>query len=201
MPTIEELQASIAAMELKNSELLGELKIAKKQARDANGITPEQLAEAEARIDELKIANAKLVSDNKKLSTDYEASKKALEAESGFTSKLLVDNGLNDSLVKAGVKPEFLKAAKAMLKEQVQLVAEGDSRLAKVGDKALADFVKEWAAGDEGKHYVAAPENSGGGALGGGSKQAAKQITRQQLDAMPATQHAEFFKSGGTVIN
>jgi hypothetical protein len=64
--------------------------------------------------------------------------------------------------------PINLKAAKAMLAAQVNIVTEGDKRIAKVGDKLLADHLKEWSATDEGKHFVSADNNSGGG--GHGSK-------------------------------
>jgi len=64
--------------------------------------------------------------------------------------------------------PVHLKAAKALLSGQVQIVADGDSKVVKVGDKALADYIGEWAKGDEGKFFVAAPNNTGGGANGAG---------------------------------
>jgi hypothetical protein len=93
---------------------------------------------------------------------------KALEGEAKFVQSLLVDNGLSDALVKAGVKePAHLKAVKAMLSGQVQIVADGDVRVAKVGEKPLGDFVTDWAKSDEGKFFVTAQQNSGGGAQGG----------------------------------
>ena len=79
-----------------------------------------------------------------------------------------MDNGLNDALLKAGVKPEMTKAVKALLSGQVTLKTEGENRIAFMGDKPLSDAVIEWAKSDEGKHFVAAPNNQGGGANGGG---------------------------------
>ena len=55
-----------------------------------------------------------------------------------------------------------------MLASQVQVVADGDSRSLKVGDKGLSDYMKEWAAGDEGKHFVTAAASNGGGASNNG---------------------------------
>ena len=37
----------------------------------------------------------------------------------------------------------------------------------KAGDKALSDFITEWASTDEGKHFVAAADTQGGGSHGG----------------------------------
>jgi len=117
-----------------------------------------------------------------------------------MTSKLLVDNGLNEALAKAGVKPEYLKAAKAMFAGQVQVVTDGENRVAKVGDKGLSDFVTAWAAGDEGKHFVAAPNNSGGGSGGGGKGQGTqKTMTRTQFDALSPVEKVEFGKARGVL--
>jgi hypothetical protein len=77
-----------------------------------------------------------------------------------------------------------------MLKENVQIVVEGDARIAKIGDKALSDFVKEWAAGDEGKHFVQAPANSGGGATGGNGGGAAS--IKGKVDGSPVERAAYF---------
>jgi hypothetical protein len=40
-----------------------------------------------------------------------------------------------------------------------------------MGDKPLVDAVAEWASSDEGKHFISAPANSGGGAAGGNGSQ------------------------------
>ena len=81
----------------------------------------------------------------------------------------LIDNGLNDALLKVGVRPEMMTAVKAMLKSQTKLTSDNGQYSALIGDKPLIDAVSEWAAGDEGKHFVSAPANSGGGAPGGSS--------------------------------
>jgi alanyl-tRNA synthetase len=158
---VEEATAALAA---KNKELLGELK----EARKGKTINPEDVEKLESRIEELTGQLTEAQKTAKKASTEAETAKKALADAEGFTQRLLVDNGLTDALTKAGVSnPVHLKAAKALLNGQVQIVADGDTKVAKVGDKALTDFIGEWAKGDEGKFFVAAPNNSGGGATGG----------------------------------
>ena len=123
----------------------------------------------EAQIDKLQADLSVSQKSAKESVKTLETLQGQLKAETGFTQKLLIDNGLTDELVKNGVAPQFLPAVKAMFAGQAQIVAEGDTRTAKIGDKSVSDFVKEWAASDDGKHFVKAPENSGGGSQGSGN--------------------------------
>jgi hypothetical protein len=92
------------------------------------------------------------------------------------------------------------KAVKALLAGQVTIKVDGDKRIANIGDKPLSDFVGEWAKSDEGKHFVSAPNNAGGGAQGGGNAQGGqKTMTRTAFDGTDATKKMEFIKAGGTV--
>lgn len=157
----EAVEEATAGLKAKNNELLGKLK----KAQQGQQIDPSELQEVEAQRDQLKAELDKVSKAAKKAASDLEAANAKAEQAEGAMSKLLVDSGLSDALSKHGItNPVHQKAAKALLKEQVALVAEGDARIPKVGDKALADYVKEWAAGDEGKHFVTAPDGSGGGA-------------------------------------
>lgn len=181
----------------KNKELLAEVK----KARKAGEVTPEQLADVERERDQAQADLAKAQKDLKAASTNTEKLQKSLESESAFTQNLLVDNGLVAELTKHGVtNPVHIKAAQALLRSGVQIVADGDKRIAKVGDKDLASHVKEWAAGDEGKHFVTAPANGGGGASGGSGKGAGKTMTRAEYDTKNAAGDPSiptFFKEGG----
>lgn len=169
------IEDATAPLVEKNRELLGELKKARKSAE----ITPEQLAEVEAERDKLQ---ADLTAANKAVKAATAAAEqatKALQDESGFTQRLLVDNGLVSELTKQGVTdPAYIKAAQALLRSGVQIVADGENRIAKVGDKALGDHVKEWAASDEGKRFVTAAANGGGGAGGGNGKPVAADVMK-----------------------
>lgn len=182
----------------KNAELLAKLKKAQKDST----IDPAEHQQLQA---ELEQTQAKLATAEKTLKTvtaEAEKVKKALEGESGFTSKLLIENGLNDALLKAGVKPEMQKAVKALLSGQVTIKIEGDKRNPVIGDKSLSDFVGEWAKSDEGKHFVSAPNNQGGGAKGGGKgNENAKTMTRAAFDALGPADKAEFSKGGGTLTD
>lgn len=158
------VEEATSALVAKNKELLGELK----EARKGKTINPEDVEKLESRIEELTGQLSEAQKTVKTATKEAETARKQLQDAEGFTQRLLVDNGLTDALAKAGVtNPAHLKAVKAMLAGQVQIVADGDQKVAKVGDKALPDFVSEWAKGDEGKFFVSAPNNSGGGAAGG----------------------------------
>ncbi len=190
---------AVDGLKAKNSELLGKLKKAQKDAT----IDPEDHAKLQA---ELAAAETKLAEATKTLkTTQAEADKirKAYETESKVAHNLLVDNGLSTALLEAGVKkPSYLKAAKAMLSGQVVLTADGENRIAKVGDKPLSEFIKTWAASDEGKAFVDAPVNGGGGASGGGnSGGGAKTMTRAEFDALDISAKMSFTKDGGQLTS
>jgi hypothetical protein len=182
----------------KRDELLGEVR----KLKQGKSVSPEDHAALETERDGLKEQVTKL---GKELKTAKDTAEKAttdLKSEQGFTTKLLADNGLSDALVKAGVNnPAHLKAVKAMLSSQVQIVTEGDQRIAKVGDKALADFVGEWAKTDDGKHFVSAANNNGGGAGGGAGGGSKKTLSRAEFEAKSPADRMEFSKTGGQVTD
>jgi|TARA_R110000868_G_scaffold61150_2_gene185955 hypothetical protein len=179
----------------KNRELLSELK----DARKGRTIDPAELDKMQARIDELEdgaTASAKQAKEQKAL---LEKAHADLQSESGFTSKLLLDNGLTDALVKAGVSAPYLPAVKAMLSSQAKITVEGDIRKAVIGDKDLGAYITDWATSDDGKHYVQAPANSGGGANGGANGGSVKTVARSGFDTMSQSERSSFIKQGGKV--
>lgn len=192
------IEEAVEGLKTKNTELLAKVK----KATAGATIDP---AEHQALQAELEAATGKLKEDDKALKTalaEGERARKALETESGFTTRLLIDNGLSEALLKAGVKPEFNKAAKALLSGQVALKTEGDKRTPVVGEKALGDFITDWAKSDEGKHFVAAPGNAGGGASGGASGgEGQKTMGRAAFEALNSAKRMEFSKGGGTVTD
>ena len=169
MEITPEIQAIIdaekSALQAKNQELIDK----NKKLMKGQEIDPQTVVDLEAQIDKLQSDLAVSQKSGKESVKTLETLQGQLKAETGFTQKLLIDNGLTDELVKNGVAPQFLPAVKAMFAGQAQIVVEGDTRTAKIGDKSVSDFVKEWAASDDGKHFVKAPENSGGGSQGSGN--------------------------------
>lgn len=171
-----------------NKQLLADLK---RNERNGKSVDPAEVERLESALEKAQTDNATLQKQYKDLTKNFELTTNALDSESKYTRQLLIQNGLTAELSKAGVtNPTHLKAVQAMLKENVQIVVEGDARIAKIGDKALSDFVKEWAAGDEGKHFVQAPANSGGGATGGNGGGAAS--IKGKVDGSPVERAAYF---------
>lgn len=160
---IAELEEAMEAMNAKNSELLREVKVARAKAKGVE-IDPNDFMALQTENETLKSQLDKVAKDNAKTVEQLQAS---LTEKDGALQSYLIDNGLNDAMLKAGIKPEFMAAAKAMLKSQTKLMADNGQYSALMGDKPLTEAIAEWAAGDEGKHFVSAPANSGGGATGG----------------------------------
>lgn len=159
----DEHETERAALVGKNSELLKKLKLAK----EGKGEDPEEVSKLETQLDEAKKALKLHEKTIKDLSKERDTFKQAAEVESAAARKLIVDGGLTEALVGAGVKREFLPAVRRLLADQVTVKVDGDNRTAVVGEKPLGDFVKSWAAGEEGKNYVVAQSNGGANAVGG----------------------------------
>lgn len=165
---IEELKAAIEVLSAKNRELLGEARAAKAKAKGVE-IDPSEYAALQSEVEALR---TQLDKSQKEAAKQIDGLNKALQTKDGALQSYLIDNGLNDALLKVGVRPEMMPAVKAMLKSQTKLQEAEGQYSALMGEKPLMDAVAEWAAGDEGKHFVAAPANSGGGAPGGQSANA-----------------------------
>lgn len=190
------VEQAVKPLAEKRDELLGEVK----KLRKESAIKPEDLEAVERERDELKTALTAAQKEAKTFKETATKAEEALKAESTFNHRLLVDNGLTDELTKVGVtNPAFLKAVKSTLSSNIQVVTDGDKRIAKAGDKALADYVAEWAKSEEGKHFVSAPNNNGGGAGGGGGNPAGKTLTRAEFDKKSPQERMEFSKAGGQV--
>ena len=157
---VSDLQAEKEAMSAKNKELLGEIK--KLKAKNNDAVDAEKYAELESKFDELKSENDKLV---KKYDADVKKLNADLSTDNGSLNRYLIDAGLSDNLAKAGVKAEFLEAAKALLRGQASLKDEKGELKAYIADKPISEFVSEWAQKD-GKAFIAAPQGQGGGAGG-----------------------------------
>jgi hypothetical protein len=96
--------------------------------------------------------------------SELEAKDQIIAKRDRTIEKLVVDDGLTKALVEAGVKPNFLKAAKAMLRDSVKVQVDGDAYSAIVdtdlGETELPKFITDWAASDEGKEFVEKPKGS-----------------------------------------
>lgn len=193
----EAIEEATTGLSKKNQELIAELREAKK----GKAIDPAELDRLQSKIDSLETDLSGAQKASKDQAKLLKQAQDALISESGFTQKLLLDNGLTEALVKAGVASQFLPAVKAMFGTQAKIVADGDVRKALIGDKDLTEFVSSWATSDEGKHYISAPANGGGGASGGtGGSSGQKVWTREKFDSSSHFERSEFAKAGGKVM-
>lgn len=155
----EAAEEATEALSAKNKELLAELRQAKAKAKGSD-VDPEEHARLQTQVEDL---TGKLDKVTKDSTRQIEKLTKDLTDKEGALTQHLIDGGLSTALAKAGVAPHFMDAAKAMLRGQAA-IKDG---AAVIGDKPLADHVTEWAGTDQGKHFVTAPANSGGGGQGG----------------------------------
>jgi ATP:corrinoid adenosyltransferase len=183
-------QESIDRLETKNAEIVADLRKARKGAE----IKPEDLQAAEDRADKAETALKEAQKAAKDATSAKEKAEKALQAEQGFTQKLLIQDGLKSALIANGVKDEdFIDSLAAKFGATASIVIDGDQRKAMLGDKPMADAIKEWAGSEAGKKFVEAPANSGGGAGGGDRSKGGgnvKTMTRSAYDSMPQEDRA-----------
>ena len=182
--------ADVEALVEKNKELLAELKKVKADLRKVQDIKPEDY---QAVVDELEAVKEKLSASDKLVKTansEAEKYKGLYESESAHTAKTLIDSGLTNALVDAKVDAKYLRAVKALIGGDAKVEADGDKRIVKIGDKALGDYIKEWASSEEAAHYIAAPANSGGGGGGGGKQQNADLSKLPPAERMTAARAA-----------
>lgn len=195
------VEEATSALKSKNDELLGE----KKKMKDDLKAIQDQLDEIKTAKEEAEAAAAEKSGDVEKIKATLEAKhKKEIEAlSSKITDKdaklhnLLIENGLTEALTKAGVAPQYLDAAKALIKSTNKAeIGETDGNVvATVNGVPLSDYVSQWSQGDGGKHFISAPANGGGGS--GGSNGGNGVTGDQKRSTMNHVQKAAYIKEHG----
>lgn len=178
----------------KNKELLGELKTARK----GQDIDPEVVTRLEAKVHDLQDALDASEKVAKTATAEAEKVSATLNEEREKGRSLAISNSLTSEISKANVAPHFTESVSAMLRSKASMSDDGTVM---VGDKTLPDFVTEWSQSDAGKHYIVAPNNSGGGANGSGGEGGAKTMTRSDFDGKSQVERGEFVKGGGKIID
>ncbi len=202
----EAVETAKTGLEAKNAEVLDELKKTKAELRKVKDIDPADHAKLEGEVEKLTADLAVANKTAKDATATADKAAKALETEQTFTQKLLIQDGLKSALIANGVKDEdYIDMAVAKFAGSATVKIDGDKREALIGDKPLADAIKEWAGTDAGKKVVAAAVNGGGGASG--SKDA-----KADVKTMPRTEYNEkivsepvatkqFIKDGGKIVD
>lgn len=197
--TQDKLDELLAESEASRNTIAGmksDLVKLKAKAKGAE-IDPEAHAELQSKVETLQAELDKVGKLSKKQLDDLTGQ---MSAKDAALTKYLIDSQLSDGLAKSGVKPEFMDAAKALLRNGATIKADNGEYSALIGDKPIHEAIGAWASSDQGKHFISAPVNSGGGGQGGGGSSGSKQLTRAQFDAMAPGQKMEFAKAGGVVI-
>jgi len=127
-----------------------------------------------------KMLEQKIASMEKQHAADLKKRDDEIKKKGDFIAQLLIDEGLTKALVNANVGKEFIRASKALLRENVKVVEEeGEYRAIVESDTGPLDierFVSDWVASDEGKVFV--PPAKGGDA--GGTVKPAKQVVNEK---------------------
>lgn len=127
----------------------------------------------------------------------------ALNGLSAKLQKVVIDDGLSSALVKAGVAPQYMEAARALLKSSNQF-SIGDDLTPKINDETLSDYVLKWATSEAGKPFIQAPINAGAGAKGSNGVSRAnadKTMKRADFDTLSNAAKAAFMQSGGALTD
>lgn len=161
----------------KNKELLGKIKRLQDKAMP-DDIDLEELKKAKGELEELKRKGLEDQGNYKTLyeqqqeqhKTELDALNKKLSASDSQIENYLVKDGITKALSAVNINPKMSEAAVSLLSPQVSLIDADGTKVARVGDKDVESFVKDWAAGEVGKNFVLADGGNGGGAASGGDK-------------------------------
>ena len=170
MEELEALKAELEELKKSNEVLLSDKKKIldekKKLQAKTDGVDIEKFFAMSDELETLKAEHSKVTKLSK---LEIDKLSKSLQDKDSALQKYLIEDGLSTNLAKAGVKPEFLEASKALLRQKAQLKDEGGEYKAYLGDKALTDGIAEWITTD-GKHFIGGAQSQGGGASGGDGK-------------------------------
>ena len=194
---LDEIVGKNESLEASVNGLKADLVKLKAKAKGAD-IDPEEHANLQAQVAEL---TSKLENEGKTSKKEIERLSNLIKEKDGALSTHLLDAGLTDALVKSKVKPELIDAAKALLGKQAMIKNNDGKYEAVIGEKALGEYIKEWASSESGKHFVAPDSNAGGGANGGDKGSQGKTISRTDWDTKSHAERANLAKEGFKVTD
>lgn len=106
---------------------------------------------------------------------------------------------LQRAMAEAGIAKPFMPAVEAMMRDQIKV--EGTDVY--LNEKPVSEALKEWAGSDDGKHYVSAPANSGGGTHDSTKSNGAgkREMSRSDFDVLSQADRMAAVKSGIQLID
>lgn len=184
---------AVKALKTKNTELIGELR----QARKEGGADPGKIERLEA---ELAETQAKLsTAERAKTAAEGKAAKaeEASNAANSRANNLTKTTAIQKALAANKISDDLREAAEALIGSKTEVQVDGDNVAVMVGDKTIDDYVKEWSASDAGKRFVTAPVNGGGNADGDGDGGgSATKMSRTAFNGLTPQQRLEVSQKG-----
>lgn len=127
---------------------------------------------------------------------DIEKLKGELSAKDTLVTTHVKNAELRKAMAEANIAKAFMPAVEAMMSQKIKV--EGLDVF--LDEKPVTEALKAWANSDDGKHFVQASANSGGGATskaGGGD--AKKSMPRSEFALLSPDKQMEVSKSGVTL--
>jgi hypothetical protein len=159
---IRELEEQVEALTTEAEDLRSQV--------DPNGDTATKVRTA------TENAKAPLLAEIEKLKEKLKSRDRRIENDA-------VEKALNEQFDSIRLKPELRKAARAMLRSQIEVDHDGDDEDAEIilsmNDLPLAEALTAWARTEEGKVFIA-EGNNGGGAEGGRRGRTTKNPWKQE---------------------
>lgn len=164
----------------KNTELLGNLKKAKDELtalKDKFGSLPGDfdIDEYNRLMDSQKgDVDAKLKEQRERITEQHKkelaAKDKVIEEKDSLINIHVKTATLRKAMAENNIAKPYISAVEAMLSSRIKVEGSGEDVAVLLDEKPLSEALAEWAKSDDGKHFVAAPGNSGGG--GGNTRSA-----------------------------
>ncbi len=142
----------------------------KRQGRELDALKEKLSADADGDKQLSAAARRRLAAAHRQ---DVEAATSEAEKYRAALESTLVEAVLTNALVEVNVAPPYMKAAKAMHRTNLSVVeAEGNFTVTVGGpeqSQSPSEYIAAWAESEEGRAFIAAPRNGGGGANGSGA--------------------------------
>ena len=159
----------------KNTDLIDELKKARKRTKAFEGFDADEVktALANAKRGEQKALEDKgeyekaLTLANENHAKEIKTLTEQLGTATAGEKSLRVQTALNTGMDEIKVPAHFKAAVRALMQKDISIIDQDGSPVAVVGDKSVTDHLKAWAETDDGKNFVGDGGQGGGGAGGG----------------------------------
>ena len=162
-----EKHESLDGLKSKNSELIASNKKLKKEKEEAVSKVSELESEIEDFEQNKGEPDKKAQKEIEKLKKENETLKIDLDKKISESKSDKIDRAVVEAISKVKIAPQHSEMVKAFIKSTNKIEIDETDMIPKISGKDLNQFMSEWSQTDSGKQYVAASQNTGGGAQGG----------------------------------